>query len=118
MFTGNILYSSGKPIIACFGHMHEDDPAVTIDPIERLEDGTIVSNFNLLWNTAGEVCYSVQSKLGTLEAAQAAGMDLESVIADPGFADAEHGDFTLPEDSPAYGIGFVPYDWSICGPRK
>ncbi|MBO5649369.1 MAG: hypothetical protein J6S76_05595, partial [Clostridia bacterium] len=61
---------------------------------------------------------SSQKDLPTLEAAQAVGMDLESVIADPGFADAANDDFTISEDSPARSIGFVPYDWSICGPRK
>ncbi len=103
MFTGNIVYSKGTPMLAEYGM--------------PLEEGAIVSNRNLFWNTAGEVKYSTQASLPTLSAAQAAGMEEDSVIADPGFADPENGDFTLSDDSPALAIGFVPFDWSKSGRR-
>ena len=32
------------------------------------------------------------------------GRDEDSMVADPGFADAENGDFTLPEDSPFFAL--------------
>ena len=83
-----------------------------------LEEGAIVSGRNLFWNTAGEVRYSTQESLPTLDAAQNAGMEEDSIIADPRFADPENSDFTLPADSPAYSIGFVPFDVTLCGPRK
>ena len=38
---------------------------------------------------------------------QARGRDRSSLWADPGFADPEHGDFTLKPDSPAFRLGFV-----------
>ena len=103
MFTGNIVYSAGKPMLAEYGM--------------PLQEGAIVSNRNLFWNTAGEVTYSTQADLTTLDAAQAAGMEEGSLVADPCFADAPNGDFTLPADSPAYKIGFVPFDHTVCGPR-
>ena len=43
--------------------------------------------------------------------------DTESVVADPLFANPERGDFTLAADSPAFAIGFVPFDVSDVGPR-
>ena len=46
---------------------------------------------------------------------QALGLDQHSVIADPGFADAEAYDFTLKEDSPALKLGFQPIDASAVG---
>ena len=83
-----------------------------------LEEGAIVSNRNLFWNTQGDVIYSTQATLPTLSAAQAAGMEEDSIIADPGFADPAGGDFSLSADSPAYSIGFVPFDWRTSGRRK
>ena len=104
MFTGNIVYSAGTPMLAEYGM--------------PLEEGAIVSNRNLFWNTQGDVIYSTQATLPTLSAAQAAGMEEDSIIADPGFADPAGGDFSLSADSPAYSIGFVPFDWRTSGRRK
>ena len=104
MFTGNIVYAKGTPMLAEYGM--------------PLEEGAIVSNRNLFWNIQGEVCYSTQTSLSTLDAAQSAGMEEDSVCEDPRFADPQKGDFTLPDDSLAYKIGFVPFDHSVCGPRK
>ncbi|MBR5219362.1 MAG: right-handed parallel beta-helix repeat-containing protein, partial [Clostridia bacterium] len=104
MFTGNIVYSTGTPMLAEYGM--------------PLEEGAIVSNRNLFWNTQGDVTYSTQETLPTLDAAQAAGMEEDSVCADPLFADPAAGDFSLSPDSPAFAIGFVPFDHAKCGPRK
>ncbi len=38
------------------------------------------------------------------------GEDTDSIIADPRFRDPAHGDFTIPADSPAIALGFVPID--------
>lgn len=57
----------------------------------------------------------------TLEEKQAARHEQGSIIADPKFADAEKGDFTLAEDSPALKLGFVPFntdDVGIYGDEK
>lgn len=45
------------------------------------------------------------------------GQDRHSLIADPLFVDADGGDFTLRADSPAFALGFVPFDLSTVGPR-
>ncbi len=49
---------------------------------------------------------------------QKRGQDVHSMVADPRFADAANGDFTLKSGSPAAQIGFVPLDLSSVGPRK
>ncbi|MCD6352371.1 MAG: right-handed parallel beta-helix repeat-containing protein [Armatimonadetes bacterium] len=53
----------------------------------------------------------------TLEQWQELGQDRHSLIADPGFANPEEGDFSLPPDSPALKVGFRPLDVSKVGPR-
>ncbi|MBP5284586.1 MAG: DUF4038 domain-containing protein [Kiritimatiellae bacterium] len=57
---------------------------------------------NLFWNLAGE------TKLGDRA---------EGTIADPLFEDAAGRDFRLKEGSPAFGLGFVPFDASLAGRR-
>lgn len=68
-------------------------------------------DYNLYWNYGGEV----KLMKFTPEEWQAHGLDVHSVFADPGFADARGGDFTLAEDSPARKIGFRPIDLSDVG---
>ena len=43
--------------------------------------------------------------------------DADSLVADPLFADSEHGDFSLASTSPAFSIGFVPFSIADIGPR-
>ena len=44
--------------------------------------------------------------------------DANSVIADPLFVDAAHGDYRLRPDSPALALGFVPIPFERIGTRK
>ncbi|MBQ7983947.1 MAG: right-handed parallel beta-helix repeat-containing protein, partial [Clostridia bacterium] len=104
MFCGNIIYSTGTAMLAEYGM--------------PLEEGAIVSMRNLVWNKNGALQYSTQKDLDTLEKAKAAGMEYESVEADPLFVDPENGDYTLKPESPAFALGFKPFDWKSCGPRK
>ena len=54
----------------------------------------------------------------TLEQMRVAyGVDEDTLIADPGFRDPDHFDFTLSPDSFAVRLGFVPIDTSDVGPR-
>ena len=48
---------------------------------------------------------------------QARGLDEGSLIADPGFVNPDKHDFRLKENSPAFKLGFVPFDLSGVGPR-
>jgi parallel beta-helix repeat protein len=48
---------------------------------------------------------------------KAAGQDAHSVLADPGFTDPTHGDFTLPANSAADRIHFKPFSVKDVGPR-
>ena len=54
----------------------------------------------------------------TLEDWQEQGIDKGSMIADPLFVDPDNGDFTLRPDSPAFKLGFEPFDISEVGPRR
>jgi hypothetical protein len=51
------------------------------------------------------------------EAWQMAGADAQSVVADPLFVDAEHGNFALKPESPALKLGFEPIPLREIGPR-
>jgi len=68
-------------------------------------------DYNLYWNTAGSVEFTGMD----LAQWQALGLDEHSVVADPMFRDANHEDFTLPEDSPALRIGFEPFSLDQVG---
>ncbi len=46
------------------------------------------------------------------------GHDPEGIVADPKFADPQNGDFRLPEESPAFDIGFIPWLVEQAGPRN
>jgi len=69
---------------------------------------------NLIWNagTGG-----VRWHQGSLEKENAMGRWLDSLEADPLFADPRGADFSLREDSPAFGLGFRPFDWRKAGVR-
>lgn len=95
----NILLSDGVPIYL----QHPDNMRMTDDS-------------NLVWNLSGDV-FSSGEKL-TVSQMQQKGLFKNVLVADPGFADPENGDFTLPENSPAYDIGFQPIDMSDVGIRK
>ena len=74
----------------------------------------LLTDHNCYWNAAGPVRFPGQVKL---EDRQAAGQDEGSIVADPRFADPAAGDFTLPADSPARGLGFTDLDPLAAGRR-
>lgn len=95
----NILLADGVPVY-----------------LQRPGDMNMQDDSNLMWNLSGDV-YCSEDKL-SVERMQARGLFRNAVIADPGFADPHNGDFTLPDDSPAYDIGFEPIDMSDVGIRE
>ena len=98
-FEKNIIYADSQPIH--FG--------------DRLEEGQVIIDANLYWDAGGTV--KLHKSLSN-EEWKDLGNDLNSVVADPGLADPAHGDFTMPEDSPAFALGFKPIDMSDVGPRE
>lgn len=78
----------------------------------KINDDLVRFASNLYWNGGGE---PIDFQGMTLEQRQAQGWDRGSIIADPGFVDAENGDFRLRSDSPALKIGFEPFDYTQAG---
>jgi len=70
---------------------------------------------NLYWCTQYDARRTNAFNLVSWDSWRACGCDVGGRVADPGFADAARGDWTLPDDSPAIGIGFVPFDWRKAG---
>jgi hypothetical protein len=75
---------------------------------------TCACDHNLYWSEGGEQLIFGDKRFAEW---QAAGQDHQSLVADPMFADPEHGDFRLRPGSPAAQIGFEPWALSAVGPR-
>ena len=94
-FSNNIVYWDGGELL----HGSWKDKNV------RLES-------NLYFDASGE---PVTFEGMSFDEWQASGQDAGSMVADPKFADPKAGDFNLAADSPAFGIGFKPFDYSKAG---
>ncbi|MDW8052454.1 MAG: right-handed parallel beta-helix repeat-containing protein [Armatimonadota bacterium] len=72
-------------------------------------------DYNLYWREDGS-----ELRFGNDDFAawQAKGYDKHSRIADPLFENPSVGDFRLKPDSPAFALGFEPFDLSTVGARK
>jgi hypothetical protein len=94
-FEQNIVYSDNGKILG-----------------SNWTNGNFHMDHNCYWDTSTQnLTMSKQSWADW----QAAGHDQHSIVADPGFVDAEGRDFTLKEDSPALALGFKPIDLSPTG---
>ena len=90
---GNLFVTDGLPV---YLDLHNPDKNGVV---------TIRSSRNLLWSGSAETLATDEKSLAEW---QATGKDEGSIIADPLFADAQKGDFTIAPDSPALKIGFKP----------
>jgi hypothetical protein len=70
------------------------------------------SSSNLYWNCAGRA-FKFFDK--TFAEWQARGQDAGSLVTDPLFEAPERGDFRLKAASPAFALGFVPFDLAAAG---
>ncbi len=103
-FERNIILSDGQAIhVGGYGH--------------KINEPNLISGLNLIWDVAGEPFATQAGEKLTVAQLQEAGLERHSVVADPGFAEAKAADFTLAEDSPAFGLGFEAIDLSDVGPR-
>ena len=76
------------------------------------KDDKVTFHHNLYWREDGQ---PVTFNGLELTAWRTLGKGEGSLIADPKFADPRAGDFRLAADSPASGIGFVPFDYTKAG---
>ena len=70
---------------------------------------------NVYWRVDGKTDFLFAGM--TFDQWRQQGMDANSRIIDPGFANAAAGDFALRPGSPSAGVGFVPFDLKDVGPR-
>jgi hypothetical protein len=70
---------------------------------------------NVYWKEGGGAEFKPPNL--TVQQWREKGMDANSVVADPKFTAPDKDDFTLRPDSPAPGVGFVPFNQRDVGPR-
>ncbi|MGB8167286.1 MAG: right-handed parallel beta-helix repeat-containing protein [Chthoniobacteraceae bacterium] len=76
------------------------------------DNGRVFLADNVYWKPGGTIAEFAGK---TWADWQFMGRDTNSVVADPLFVDAAHGDWTLRPESPALKVGFVPLDWKKAG---
>jgi len=81
---------------------------------ENWENFDIILDYNLYYDASGKPFKFLEY---SFEEWKEKGMDGNSIIADPLFVDPENGDFTLKPESPAFKLGFKPFDLTKAGPR-
>src|SRR5690606_29854250 len=76
-------------------------------------NGNFDLDSNVYWSTTADVAEFGEMDFAgrSLAEWQAEGHDRWSVVADPGFVNAEAADFRLKPDSPALRLGFQPFDY-------
>lgn len=99
-FEGNIVYYNNNSLLG-----------------STWKNGNFKLDRNIYWTTMPDIV-----ELGEMDFAgrswnewHAEGHDVNSVIMNPGFENAEAGDFRLKADSPALAYGFKPFDFSQAG---
>ena len=129
VFRHNIVYSRSEGMLNSDGTLTESENSDRI--MLFFDDGANSSgtpvleslremNRNLYWNAAGEAQIRVNSSLLSLEEWKTDDRnvnryDADSLCEDPLFADAEHHDYRLRENSPANKLGIRSIDASEIG---
>lgn len=105
-YENNILYSSGVPI-----HRFE---------LLQLEEMNFFCRGNILFDSSrkGDILYIDADGFRSFSDAREKGLEEGSIVADPLFSDADGYNFSISKDSPAFDIGFKPFDISDAGVRK
>jgi parallel beta-helix repeat protein len=104
-FMRNIIVSKGSPI---FNNDNYND-----------NGRRILSDLNLFWDTTKkEPVFISKDKKISFKEWQKQSHDVNSIIADPEFADLAKNNFKLAENSPAFQLGFKPIDMSDVGVRE
>ena len=86
-------------------------PSGRVSPVSDLVFGS-----NLWWSPDPVAADAFNG--GSWEEWLTRGMDGGSVLADPRFRDWKRGDWRLDRNSPAFGIGFREWDYTLAGVRK
>jgi hypothetical protein len=104
-FNRNIILQNG-------GRSFFRGPDTSTDPVMQHK-----GDYNLYWDYAipNQEMNEGQS---FAQWKASSGDDANSIIADPGFTDPFHGDFSFAGESPAKALGFLEIDMSDVGPRK
>ena len=76
------------------------------------KDKNVKLDHNLYWRTDGK---PIDFQGMTFAEWKAAGKDQGSIIANPHFIDPANDNFHLAKDSPAFKIGFKPFDYELAG---
>ena len=118
------ILDPGAPLLRC-GRIEEHRSMTIENNLIYFTVGDLVDNAwptwpvksclvrnNLYWNAAG---LPVKLKDKTWEQWRSTGQDEGSIIADPMFVNPAKGDFRLKPGSPAFLIGFRPFDYSKAG---
>jgi hypothetical protein len=87
----------------------------TKDTIKQWGDDKVVLKNNLYWSPQADSSAVFPSGLDLKTWQEKTGHDKGSIVADPKFADPKNGNFTLPDDSPAFQTGFKRFDYSKAG---
>ena len=78
-------------------------------------DGRYVMDRNIYWHQGGKVTFTEGRSLEAWQRDMK--QDQNSIVADPLFMDVAKDDYRLREDSPAFKVGFEPFDQSLAGRR-
>jgi hypothetical protein len=116
-FENNIVYRKTGTLLT--GDWQDKSYKFYVSPMsgEREMTGTFESDYNLFYDPAVPLD-SVKFNGQTFKEWQGRGKDVHSVYLDPLFVDPEKYNFNLKPESPAFKLGFIPFDFSEAGIKR